>query len=188
MSLQKILEKLEHEKAERIRQIEQEYEKKFEKLAQIEKEKFNAWKEEKLKKFEQTIAAEEYAVLSKERLFFKSEMTRIENEAIELVKRKLIETLLNLPKDTYTSIWEELIEKENLSGARLILAKGESKLDFEKLKKKYNLFVAEEKVDGEGGFVAEKGQFLLDLTLDTLVKEAIENNLSQIARILRGEI
>jgi len=35
--------------------------------------------------------------------------------------------------------------------------------------------------------MAEKEQFVIDLTLDTLVNENVENNLSQIAKILRGE-
>lgn len=188
MSLQKILERLEHEKIERIKKIEEEFEKKFQELSRAEKEKFNTWKEEKLKKFEQTVAAEEYAVLSKERLLFKNELTKIENEVLEIVKQKLLEAILNLPGNIYTSTWEKLIEKEDLLEAKLILAKGESKLDLEKLKKKYKLSVAEEKVEGRGGFVAEKGQFLIDLTLDTLVNEVVENNLSQIAKILRGEV
>jgi len=187
MSLQRILERLEREKVERIKQIEEEYEKKFQELAKVEREKFNSWKEEQLKKMEQTIADEEYAILSKERLFFKNELTKIENEVLEQVKQKLIDAVLNLPNDAYTRIWEKLVERENLSEARITLAKGESKLDIEKLSRKYNLSVAEQKIEAKGGFVAEKERFVIDLTLDTLVNETVENNLSQIAKILRGE-
>ncbi|KAF2958987.1 hypothetical protein AS159_04830 [Thermotoga sp. Ku-13t] len=187
MSLQKILERLEREKVERIKQTQEEYEKKFQELAKIEMDKFNAWKEEQTKILEQTIAAEEYAVLSKERLWFKNELTKIENEAVEQVKQKLIEAVSKLPGDVYTSIWEKLIEKEGLFEAKIILAKNESKLDLERLIHKYKLSIADEKIDAKGGFVAEKGQFVIDLTLDTLINELVENNLSQIARILRGE-
>jgi V/A-type H+-transporting ATPase subunit E len=187
MSLQRILERLEREKAERIRQIEEEYEKKFQELAKVERDKFNVWKEEQLKKLEQTIANEEYAILSRERLFFKSELTKIENEILEQVKQKLIDAIVNLPNDVYTRIWERLVEREGLSEARITLAKGESKLDLERLKRKYNLSVAEHKIEAKGGFMAEKEQFVIDLTLDTLVNENVENNLSQIAKILRGE-
>ncbi|HBT40064.1 MAG: V-type proton ATPase subunit E [Thermotoga sp. 50_1627] len=187
MSLQRILERLEREKTERIKQIEEEYEKKFQELAKAEREKFNAWKEEQLKKLEHTIADEEYAILSKERLFFKNELTKIENEVLEQMKQKLIDAILNLPNDAYTRIWEKLVERENLSEARIMLARGESKLDIDELSRKYNLSVAEQNVEARGGFVAEKEQFVIDLTLDTLVNEIVENNLAQIAKILRGE-
>lgn len=187
MSLQRIFERLEREKVERIKQIEEEYEKKFQELVKVERNKFDVWKEERLKKLEQMLADEEYTILSKERLFFNSELTRIENEAVEKLKKKMIETVLGLPNGTYTRIWEKIIEKEGLFDASIILATNESKLNVETLTRKYRLSISEKKIAASGGFVAEKGQFVIDLTLDTLVNETVENNLSQIAKILRGE-
>ncbi|MFN3699533.1 MAG: V-type proton ATPase subunit E, partial [Dictyoglomus sp.] len=67
------------------------------------------------------------------------------------------------------------------------MTKNEDKLDINYFYNKYKLKIKDEKIDGVGGFIINKENIVIDLTLDNLVNELVNENILEIAQILRGE-
>lgn len=187
MSLQKIIEKLESEKLVRIRDIREKKEREYEAFVMKKNKELEEWKKWQEKRLDEKLKSEENTVFSQLKLRYNSEKAKIEVEIIKNLKDLLIEKIKKLTVREYTRLWEKFIEGEDITGADMVLSKGESNLDVDYFCNKYGLKLKEEKVEGVGGFVLYKENIVIDLTLDTLVDEIINHNILDIAQILRGE-
>lgn len=187
MSLQKIIERLEAEKLVRIREIRDKKEKEYEAFVAKKNKELEEWKKWQEKKLDEKLRSEENTVFSQLKLRYNSEKAKIEVEVIKDLKSLLIEKIKKLSVDEYTKLWETFIKDEDITGAEMLLSKGENNLDVNYFCKNYGLKVKEEKVEGIGGFILYKDNIVIDLTLDTLVDEIINHNILDIAQILCGE-
>ncbi|MGB9858205.1 MAG: V-type proton ATPase subunit E [Dictyoglomaceae bacterium] len=186
MSIEKIIEKLEKEKEEKILEIKSKVEKELEKFLEKRRKELEAWKEEKKRRLEESLLDEENISLAKKRLKFKEEITLLENEMILKLKDDILNRFLSLDKNEYQRFWEKILEKGEIKGAEIILANGENKLNVPELCKKYGLIYKEEKYEGKAGFMLKKENLIIDLTLENIIEEKINNYLLDVARILRG--
>lgn len=187
MSLQKIIDRLETEKLTKIKEIRDKKEKEFEIFVTKKNKELEDWKESQEKRLEERMKSEESTVFSQLKLRYNSEKAKIEVEIIRNLKVLLIEKIKKLSVSDYTGLWDKFIKSENIIGAEVLLTKNENNLDINYLCKKYNLKVKEERIEGMGGFILCKENIIVDLTLDTLVDEIINENILDIAQILRGE-
>lgn len=187
MSLQKIVERLEAEKRNKIEEIRKKKEKEFNEFVLKKEKEFEEWKELQKKKFEEKLTREESTALSQLRLKYNSEKARVEAEVIAKVKDRLIQKMKGLSKEDYIKIWDNILKTENLDNAEIIMTKNENKLDINYFYNKYKLKIKDEKIDGVGGFIINKENIVIDLTLDNLVNELVNENILEIAQILRGE-
>lgn len=186
MGVEKIVERLEREKEEKILEIKTKAEKELEKVLEKKKRELENWKEKKKKRLEEALLDEENITLAKKRLKFKEEITLLENEIVLRLKEDVLKKFLSLDKNEYQRFWEKVLEKEGISSCEIILAKGEEKLDVSELCKKYNLTYKDEKYEGEAGFMLKKDNLIIDLTLENIIEEKVNKYILELAKILRG--
>ncbi|HOJ92146.1 MAG TPA: V-type proton ATPase subunit E [Dictyoglomaceae bacterium] len=187
MSLDNVLERLEKEKQSQIQEIKDKKEKEFLNFATEKEAEIQKWKDEQRMKLEEKIKSEESALLSKKRLGYKVKVAGLEVEIVNNLKKEVLSKIKELSQEEYQKMWERIIERDSLRDARIYLSKEENKLDVKRLKQKYNLEVMNERVEGAGGFILEKGDFVVDLTLEVILEEFFDRYLLDIAKILRGE-
>ncbi len=187
MALEKIIEKLENEKKVKIEEIREKREKEYKDFVAKKEKELEEWKEQRRKNLKESLNREESTLLSQLRLKYNTEKARIEVETINRVKLLLLEKIKSLSNELYNRIWDSFVEKESVKGGEIILAKGEDKIDVDHFCKKYGLVLGKGRVEGKGGFVIQKDNLVVDLTIDTIVEELVNKNILEIAQILRGE-
>jgi len=188
MSLEKVLERLEKEKEFKIEELRKKKEKEFAEFVAKKEKEFEEWKEQIRRELKNRLKKEEETLISQVKLKYLTESAKVETDVIYNLKTELLKKIKELSKDKYTDIWRSILSKENINGGYILLAKGENNLDVEALSKEFNLIPKEERVEGMGGFLIEKGNVIIDLTLDTMLEELVNNNILDIAKILRGEM
>ncbi len=187
MGLEKIIERLDKEREEKILEIKTKAERELEKILEKKKKELELWKEERIKRLEETLSNEESIVLAKKRLKFKDEISALENEMILKLREDILNKFLSLNTLEYQKFWKKMLDKEGIKSGEIILAKGEQKLDIKDLCDEYNLVYKGEKYEGRAGFMVKIGNTILDLTLESIIDEEINKYILDLARILRGE-
>jgi len=186
MGIEKIIERLEKEKEEKIHEIKSRSEKELEKYLEKKKKELENLKEEKRRKLEDILLNEENIELAKIRLKLKEKIAILENEMISRLKKDILNKFLSLNNNEYQRFWEKILEKERIDSYEIILAKGEEKLDVLDLCKKYNLTYNNQRYEGKAGFMLKKGNLIIDLTLENIIEEKVNEYLLDLAKILRG--
>lgn len=187
MGVEKIVERLEKEKEEKILEIKTKAEKELEKILEKRKRELEIWKEEIKKRMEDALQNEENIALAKKRLKFKEEISSLENQIISKLKEEILNKFLSLKKEEYQRFWEKFLIKEDIESGEIILAKGEEKLDIKGLCEKFKLFYKGERYEGKAGFMIKKGNIIMDLTLESIIEEKVNEYILDLARILRGD-
>uniref|UniRef100_A0A7C3RR04 V-type proton ATPase subunit E n=1 Tax=Dictyoglomus thermophilum TaxID=14 RepID=A0A7C3RR04_DICTH len=188
MSIEKVLERLEKEKEFKIEELREKKEKEFTDFVTKKEKEFEEWKEQIKRELENRLKKEEETLTSQIKLKYLTESAKIETEVVYNLKSELLKRVKKLSKDKYTDIWRSILLREKINEGSILLTKGEDSLDIETLSKEFNLILREERVEGMGGFIIEKGNVIIDLTLDTILEELVNNNILDIAKILRGEM
>jgi len=186
MSVENIIKRLEEEKEEKISEIKDKVQKELEKYKEKRIKETEEWKQGTKKKLEEDIAREESIEIAKKNLEFKEKIASLENMAIEKLKNEIFNRFLALEKEEYQRFWERMLEKMEIKGGELVLARNENKLDVSSLCKKFNLTFNNRRYDAKLGFIIEKENVVFDLTLEELIENIINENLLDIAKILRG--
>ncbi|MCX7845995.1 MAG: V-type proton ATPase subunit E [Dictyoglomaceae bacterium] len=186
MGIEKILERLEKEKEEKILEIKTKAEKELERILEKRKKELELWKEERKKRIEEDLLNEENISLAKKRLKFKEELSFLENEMISRLKIDILNKFLSLNKEEYQKFWEKILSKEEIESGEIILARGEEKLDIRSLCERFKLVYKGERYEGRAGFMIKKGNIIIDLTLESIIEEKVKEYILELAKILRG--
>lgn len=187
MSLEKIVEKLETEKRTKIEEIKNKKEKEFQEFVAKKEKELEEWKEKQKRNLKEKFNREENTLISQLKLKYNTEKLRIESEAIAKVKKLVLDRLKNSSKEVYNRIWENLLARESIKGGEIILTKNEDKIDVDYFCKKYGLTLSKDRIEGNGGFIIQKDNLVIDLAIDTIIEELINKNILEIAQFLRGE-
>lgn len=188
MGVEKIIERLDKEREEKILEIKTKTERELEKILEKRKKELELWKEERIKRLEETLLNEESIALAKKRLKFKDEISALENEMILKLREDILNKFLSLNNHEYQRFWEKMLDKEGINSGEIILAKGEERLNIKDLCDKYNLTYKGEVYEGRAGFMVKIENTILDLTLESIIDEKVNKYILDLARMLRGEV
>lgn len=187
MSLEKIVEKLETEKRIKLEEFKEKKDKEYQDFVAKKEKELEEWKEKQKRNLKEKLNREENTLVSQLKLKHNAEKLRIESEAIAKVKNLVLERLKNSSNEIYNKVWENLLDRESIKGGEIILTKNENKIDVDYFRKKYGLTLSEDRIEGNGGFIIQKDNLVIDLTIDTIMEELVNKNILEIAQILRGE-
>ncbi|MCX7719870.1 MAG: V-type proton ATPase subunit E [Dictyoglomus thermophilum] len=187
MSLERIVERLETEKRTKIEEIKNKKEKEFQEFVAKKEKELEEWKEKQKRSLKEKLNREENTLAAQLKLKYNAEKLRIESDAIAKVKNLVLERLKSSSNEVYNKIWENLLERESIKSGEMILTKNEDKIDVDYFCKKYSLTLSKDRIEGNGGFVIQKDNLVIDLTVDTIIEELVNKNILEIAQILHGE-
>lgn len=196
MSLEKIIERIEHDAQAQIDEIKNKASAEADRIIQSAKEEAESFRAQALEGARKEAEQRKQRLISSANLEFRKELLAEKQNAIDSAFQEAIDTLLNMEDAEYKRVIKKMIMSSVQTGdEEIVLSKrdkarlnndflNEVNSQLAKDGKKGNLTISEDTYEISGGFILRRGSIEINNSFESLFKSSRDDLESEVAKLL----